>query len=36
MILAACKEVSITRFYTEDFDASLSKAAGVEIVNPFR
>jgi predicted nucleic acid-binding protein len=35
MIVAACKEAGITRLYTEDFDASLSKATGVEIINPF-
>jgi predicted nucleic acid-binding protein len=35
MIVAACKEAGIERLYTEDFDASLSKAAGVEIINPF-
>ena len=34
-LLAACREGGITRLYTEDFDASLSKASGVEIVNPF-
>lgn len=36
MIVAACIEAGIARLYTEDFDASLSKATGVEIVNPFR
>jgi predicted nucleic acid-binding protein len=36
MLLAACREGGITRLFTEDFDASLSKPAGVEIVNPFR
>ena len=35
MIVAACREGGITRLYTEDFDDSLSPAAGVEIVNPF-
>lgn len=35
MIVAACMEGGITLLYTEDFDDSLSKATGVEIVNPF-
>ena len=35
MIVAACMEGGVTRLYTEDFDDSLSKATGVEIVNPF-
>ncbi|MDQ3755265.1 MAG: PIN domain-containing protein [Acidobacteriota bacterium] len=35
MLAAACMEGGITRLHTEDFDASLSKAIGVEIVNPF-
>lgn len=35
MIIAACVEGGITRLYTEDFDDSLSKATGVEIINPF-
>ncbi len=35
MILAACLEGGITRFYTEDFDAYPS-VEGLEIVNPFR
>lgn len=35
MIVAACIEGGITRLYTEDFDDSLSKATGVEIINPF-
>ncbi len=35
LLVAACIEGGITRLYTEDFDASLSKAAGIEIVNPF-
>lgn len=35
MIVAACIEGSITRFYTEDFDSSLTQTTGVEIVNPF-
>lgn len=35
MIVAACIEGGITRLYTEDFDASLSKTTGIEIVNPF-
>jgi predicted nucleic acid-binding protein len=33
--LLACIEGGITRLYTEDFDASLSKAIGIEIINPF-
>ena len=35
MLVAACIEGGVTRPYTEDFDASLSKAIGVEIINPF-
>ena len=35
MIVAVCVEGGVTRLYTEDFDASLLKAIGVEIVNPF-
>ena len=35
MIIAACMEGGITRFYTEDFDDSLSKTTGIEIVDPF-
>ena len=35
MIIAACLEGGITRLYTEDFDDSLSKATGFEIINPF-
>ena len=35
MIVAACVESGVTRFYTEDFDDSISQATGVEIVNPF-
>ncbi len=35
MIVAACKEGSMTRLYTEDFDNSLKQATGIEIVNPF-
>ena len=35
MIVAACLEGGVTRLYTEDFDDSLSKATGVEIINPF-
>ena len=35
MIVAACIEGGVTRLYTEDFDDSLSKAIGVEIINPF-
>lgn len=35
MIVAACMEGGITRLYTEDFDDSVSKTTGVEIVNPF-
>jgi predicted nucleic acid-binding protein len=35
MIVAACMEGGVARLYTEDFDDSLSKATGVEIINPF-
>jgi predicted nucleic acid-binding protein len=35
MIVAACMEGGVTRLYTEDFDDSLSKTTGVEIINPF-
>lgn len=35
MLVAACIEGGVTRLYTEDFDASISKATGVEIINPF-
>jgi predicted nucleic acid-binding protein len=35
MIIAGCAEGGVTHLYTEDFDKSLSKAVGVEIVNPF-
>lgn len=35
MLVAACIEGGVTRLYTEDFDTSLSRATGVEIVNPF-
>jgi predicted nucleic acid-binding protein len=35
MIVAACMEGGITRLYTEDFDDSVSRTTGVEIVNPF-
>jgi predicted nucleic acid-binding protein len=35
MIIAVCMESGVTRFYTEDFDNSISQATGVEIVNPF-
>ena len=35
MLVAACIEGGITRLYTEDFDASISKATGIEILNPF-
>jgi predicted nucleic acid-binding protein len=35
MIVAACMEGGITRLYTEDFDNAISRATGVEIVNPF-
>jgi predicted nucleic acid-binding protein len=35
MIVAACVEGGITRLYTEDFDDSVSKTTGVEVVNPF-
>jgi predicted nucleic acid-binding protein len=33
MIVAACIEGGVTRLYTEDFDDSLSKAIGVEIIS---
>src|SRR5258708_38635983 len=33
MIVAACVDGGITRLYTEDFDDSISKTTGVEIVN---
>jgi predicted nucleic acid-binding protein len=35
LLVAACIEGGVTRLYTEDFDASISKAIGVEIINPF-
>ena len=35
LLVAACIEGGITRLYTEDFDSSLSKATGIEIINPF-
>lgn len=35
MIVAACMEGGVTRLYTEDFDNAISKATGVEIINPF-
>ncbi|HVQ36969.1 MAG TPA: PIN domain-containing protein [Pyrinomonadaceae bacterium] len=35
MIVAAYMEGGITRLYTEDFDNSLKRTTGVEIVNPF-
>ena len=35
LLVAGCVEGGVTRLYIEDFDASLSKATGVEIVNPF-
>lgn len=35
VLVAACMEGGMTRLYTEDFDASISKATGIEIVNPF-
>lgn len=35
LLVAACMEGGVTRLYTEDFDASLSKATGIEIINPF-
>lgn len=34
-IVAACMEGGVARLYSEDFDDSLSKATGVEIINPF-
>ena len=35
LLVAACIEGGVTRLYTEDFDASLSIATGLEIINPF-
>ena len=35
LLVAACIDGGVTRLYTEDFDASLSKATGIEIINPF-
>jgi predicted nucleic acid-binding protein len=35
LLVAACIEGGVTRLYTEDFDASLSKPTGIEIINPF-
>jgi predicted nucleic acid-binding protein len=35
LLVAACMEGGVTRLYSEDFDASLSKVTGIEIVNPF-
>jgi predicted nucleic acid-binding protein len=35
MIVAACIEGGVARLYSEDFDDSLSRATGVEIINPF-
>ena len=35
MIIAARVQGGVTRFYTEDFDNSLLKVTGLEIVNPF-
>jgi len=35
LLVAACIEGGVTRLYTEDFDASLSSATGIEIINPF-
>jgi predicted nucleic acid-binding protein len=35
LLVAGCVEGGVTRLHTEDFDASLSKATGVEIINPF-
>ncbi|CAN5314729.1 MAG: PIN domain-containing protein [Pyrinomonadaceae bacterium] len=34
LIIAACLEASVTRLYSEDFDAS-ARATGLGIVNPF-
>jgi predicted nucleic acid-binding protein len=34
LLVAACIDGGVTRLYTEDFDASLSKATGIEIINP--
>ena len=35
LLVAACIDGGVTRLYTEDFDASLSKTTGIEIINPF-
>ena len=35
MIVAACMEGGIASLYSEDFDDSLSRATGLEIINPF-
>jgi predicted nucleic acid-binding protein len=35
MIVAACIEGGVARLYSEDFDDSLSRATGAEIINPF-
>jgi predicted nucleic acid-binding protein len=35
LLVAACMEGGVTRLYTEDFAASLSNEAGIEIINPF-
>jgi predicted nucleic acid-binding protein len=34
LIVAACLDGSVTRLYSEDFDASV-QAEGLEVVNPF-
>jgi predicted nucleic acid-binding protein len=35
MCAAACMEGGVARLDSEDFDDSLSKATGIEIINPF-
>jgi predicted nucleic acid-binding protein len=35
LIIAACLEGGVTRFYSEDFDKS-AEAEGLEIINPFK
>jgi predicted nucleic acid-binding protein len=35
LIVAACLDCGVTRFYSEDFDKS-AEAEGLEIVNPFK
>lgn len=35
LLVAACVESGAMRLYSEDFDASISGATGIEIINPF-